>query len=127
MMSKIKTIYLDMDGVLSNFEKRYSELFEKTPKEARDNKEFNPDWKKFIDTEQFSKLEWFDGAKELLQYIDSLNLKVEILSSSGGYKFHDKVREQKIKWLRDRGIQYSKYRVWKKVKSCVCFEYKLVD
>lgn len=99
-------IYLDMDGVLCNFEKKYTELFNRTPKEARDNKEFNPDWKHFIKEKSFEKLEWYPGGKELLTYVKSLNLPVEILSSSGGERFHGEVTAQKIHWLRNHGIQY---------------------
>ena len=33
-------------------------------------------------------------------------IHVEILSSSGGEKFHGEVTAQKIKWLRGHGINY---------------------
>jgi beta-phosphoglucomutase-like phosphatase (HAD superfamily) len=99
-------VYLDMDGVLTDFEKRYSELFKQTPKESRDKKEFNPDWHRFIKEKNFEKLEWHSGAKELLKYIQSLKVPVEILSSSGGEKFHGEVTVQKIRWLKKHGINY---------------------
>jgi predicted secreted acid phosphatase len=99
-------IYLDLDGVLCDFEKRYTELFDSTPKEARDRKEFHPNWKTFVKEKNFEKLDWFPGGKELLKYVESLNVPIEILSSSGGEKFHGEVTAQKIHWLRNHGISY---------------------
>lgn len=103
---KIKKIYLDLDGVLCDFEERYTELFKRTPYEARDKKEFNPDWKKFVQEGNFATLPWFKGGKELLAFIRKYPVSVEILSSSGGKKFHGEVTEQKIKWLRSHDINY---------------------
>lgn len=95
-----------MDGVLCDFEHRYTELFGRTPLEARDKKEFNPDWKKFVHEGNFATLPWFPDGKELLAFIRKYPVTVEILSSSGGKKFHGEVTAQKIKWLRSHDIDY---------------------
>lgn len=95
-----------MDGVICNFEKKYIELFGKSPLEARDQKEFSPNWKKFIEEKSFEKLDWFPGGQDLLKYVRETNLPVEILSSSGGEKYHGEVTAQKIMWLRNHGIDY---------------------
>jgi hypothetical protein len=105
-MKKYTKIYLDMDGVICDFEKKYSSMFGKTPLEARNQKEFSPNWKKFIEEKSFEKLDWFHGGQELLKYIRSTKLPVEILSSSGGEKFHGEVTVQKINWLKKHGINY---------------------
>lgn len=102
----IKKIYLDMDGVLCDFEKKYFTLFNETPSETRDKKTFNPNWKEFVKGENFSKLDWYPGGKELLEFIKQFPIDVEILSSSGGERFHAEVRTQKINWLRTHGIKY---------------------
>jgi beta-phosphoglucomutase-like phosphatase (HAD superfamily) len=105
----IKKIYLDMDGVVADFEKRYTEMFGKSPSEARQTKEFNPHWTKFIETEQFKTLDWWPGAQEFLKFIDDLHkqgIEVEMLTSSGGQKHHEKVAMQKVHWLCSKGIPY---------------------
>lgn len=103
----IKTIYLDMDGVICNFIGRYEELFEMGPDEARDRKEFSSQWAKFVTTEQFKTLDWWPGGQRLLHFISTIkNVNVEMLTSSGGAKFHDLVTEQKLFWLKSNNINY---------------------
>jgi hypothetical protein len=107
---KIKKIYLDMDGVVANFEKRYIELFGDSPDgcvsldytNSRDKKEFSENWKSFIDGKNFETLDWWPGGPELITYLCQLSPDmVEILSSSGGNKYHDEVVEQKKKWVEN--------------------------
>jgi hypothetical protein len=42
----------------------------------------------------------------LLDHLKRINLPVEILSSSGGKKYHEQVEADKIKWLKDHNILY---------------------
>jgi hypothetical protein len=100
-------IYLDMDGVLCNFERRYFELYNELPGSMRDRKIFNKNWDHFVLTKQFEQLDWWPGGKELVEYVNSLpNVKVEILSSSGGEKYHDEVLQQKLVWLERNGLNF---------------------
>jgi hypothetical protein len=105
-MKRFTKIYLDMDGCLTDFEKQYVKLFGKTPLDARNQKEFSPNWTKFVEGRNFEKLDWFPGGQELIKYVQSTKLPVEILSSSGGEKFHGEVTVQKIHWLKKHGINY---------------------
>lgn len=96
-----------MDGVLCNFEKRFTELYGKDALGARDRKNFTINWPNFIMDGNFESLEWFPGGKELLDFIQNeTDWEVEILSSSGGEKFHSEVAAQKVVWLCDNGIPY---------------------
>jgi hypothetical protein len=102
----IEKIYLDMDGVLTNFESRWAELFGGPPGVVRDRKNFSDEWPQFVKKGAFKTLDWFPGGQELLKYIQSKKVTVEILSSSGGARFHFEVVEQKDFWLRTHGIFY---------------------
>lgn len=103
----MKTLYLDMDGVLCDFNKRYAELFGQTATESRERKEFTEQWKQFIDGDNFATLDYYPNALELLEFVDNIpNINIEILSSSGGYTHHKKVFEQKEKWLQEHNIKY---------------------
>ena len=98
-----------MDGVLCDFEKRYIELFNESPSSMRDRKDWSINWTKFIETEQFKTLDRFVGSPDLLTYINwchNEGINIEILSSSGGLKYHKEVTEQKIHWLCEKGIPY---------------------
>jgi len=102
----IEKLYLDMDGVLTNFELRWAEIFGFPAQTVRDRKNFDSEWPKFVAQKQFETLEWFPGGQILLQYVKSMNVPVEILSSSGGVKFHEEVKNQKKFWLKSQGITY---------------------
>ena len=97
-----------MDGVLCDFNKRYTELFGVEAASTRERKEYTEQWKLFIEGRNFANLDWFPGAHELLEYVKTLEGKVniEILSSSGGELFHDKVVVQKLHWLQTHNIPY---------------------
>ena len=100
----IEKIYLDMDGVLCNFERRYFELYNELPGSMRDRKDFNLHWDDFIQTKQFETLDWYPGADELVEACLATGLPIEILTSSGGLKNHDEVARQKAVWLNDHGL-----------------------
>lgn len=94
-----------MDGVLCNFEGRYIDLFKEIPGQSRDKKEFSKNWTDFVIGQNFTTLEFWPGAQELLTYIATVpNIKVKILTSSGGLKYHELVKDQKIQWLNKQGI-----------------------
>lgn len=99
-------IYVDMDGVLANFEKRYIELFKESPGETRAFKEFSVNWTEFVMNKNFETLEWWPGGQDLVAYL-SKNVplgNVEILTSSGGNKYHELVEEQKNVWVKKFGL-----------------------
>ena len=104
----IEKIYLDMDGVLCNFEKRYIELYKESPNSSRDKKNWSENWTDFVLTKQFETLDIFPGAIELLRYVRKTELPIEILTSSGGAKYHDLVAQQKDIWLKKQGLAYKR-------------------
>ena len=54
---KISKIYLDMDGVIAHFVKRYKELYRMEPREAEKHKKFDHYFNEFIATNQFANLD----------------------------------------------------------------------
>lgn len=104
---KISKIYLDMDGVLSDFNERYNSLFKEKPQSTRDRGEKHDNkWDQFVDGNNFETLDWYTGAEKLLQYVIKLDVPIEILSSSGGNKHHEAVKQQKKNWLKQHHIYF---------------------
>jgi len=96
------TLYLDMDGVLCNFDKAYRAL---DPEKA--------DRKKFRDAvftyKIFEDLEFMPDTQELLNYVSKLeNINIEILTSMGTYDEiqGNHARSQKLHWLNKHNIPY---------------------
>ena len=106
----MKTIFVDMDGVLCDFNKRYKELYLRTPQEVRADRErkmYSTYWHDFINNSQFAYLEWHEGGQELVEFLKSLtNVQLCILSSAGGFDRQREVMEQKIRWLRMHDISW---------------------
>ena len=100
-------IFLDLDGVCCDFNKRYVELFGEFPEGVyRREKHFWKNWKAFIAGNNFATLDKMPDADVLLSYLESTKLPIEILSSSGGHEYHDIVVAQKSEWLNKHNIQY---------------------
>ena len=105
-MHKITKIYLDMDGVIADFNKRYKELYKIEPKEADTYKTFDKFFTMFIADRQFGKLDLMPDAMELINYLRSLEVPTEILSSTSSEKRDAEIREQKIEWLKNHNIEF---------------------
>jgi hypothetical protein len=96
-----------MDGVLCSFERRYFELFGESPGSSRHRRNFSGNWIEFIEGENFATLDWNPGGQELLAYVRTIpNIEIEMLTSSGGMKYHSEVTIQKTQWLCERGIEF---------------------
>ena len=96
------TLYLDMDGVLCNFDKAYRAL---DPEKA-DRKKFR---EAVFTYKIFEDLEFMHDAHVLLDYVAKLeNINIEILTSMGTYdelQGHE-AKTQKLYWLHKHNIPY---------------------
>lgn len=96
------TLYLDMDGVLCNFDKAYKSL----RTHAEDGNRFRAAVMEF---HIFEDLEFMPDAMELMNYVSKLDgINIEILTSVGTF---DETRgtaakHQKTKWLDSKNIPY---------------------
>ena len=107
-MPKINCIYLDMDGVIADFEKRYVELFKVQPSSTREYKEFNKFFDKFIADGHFETLDLMPDAMDLVRALRNALPPTQILSSTASEQRHKAISEQKIKWLETQGIDFQR-------------------
>ena len=107
-MRKINCIYLDMDGVIANFEKRYIELFNVEPSSARDYKEFNTFFDKFVADGHFETLEMMPDAMQLIVALRNALPPTQILSSTASQKRQEAISAQKTKWLETHDIDFQR-------------------
>lgn len=105
-MLKISCIYLDMDGVIANFDKRYEELYGKISEEER-RKKFHGNFKEFIENGHFAKLEKMPDADLLLEFLRKAPVPTQILSSTAREEYNDDVSKQKLIWLQTHGITFT--------------------
>jgi len=105
-MPKIDKIYLDMDGVIADFVKRYNELYHMDPDSKEARKNFSNRFMNFIRTKQFETLEPMPDTSALIEYLKNQDVPVEILSSTGKPENHEEVARQKTVWLCNHGISF---------------------
>jgi len=102
----ITKIYLDMDGVIADFNARYKELYKIYPSEADTYKVFDGFFTQFIDDQQFAKLDLMSDAVELIEYLKTLSIPTEILSSTSSERRDAEIRKQKLEWLDKHDITF---------------------
>ena len=103
---KATKIYLDMDGVIADFVKRYKELYHMDPREAEKKKEFDKYFHDFIDKQSFATLDVMPGAVEAMIYLKNLHIPTEILSSTAKPEYHEEISKQKKIWLETNGVPF---------------------
>lgn len=109
----MKIIFVDMDGVITDFNRRFTELFSVPPGDETINISNSKksstkiaQWNEFIDNQHFSSLDWHQGGEKLVEYLKSINVQKCILSSSGGFERNRDVASQKYKWLTEHKIDW---------------------
>ena len=101
---KISKIYVDMDGVLCNFEKRYIELYGDI-RDCDRRTSFRPNFNEFISTNQFATLDIMPDFHLLVQYLNLLHdIPKQILSSTAYEETFETISKQKREWLGDHSV-----------------------
>jgi hypothetical protein len=101
---KFDKIWVDMDGVIADFDKRYVKLYgSKSASMAIKNEQ---QFREFIDGQNFATLDLYPGALTLLKYLKLLPIPIEILSSSASPEYHDEISRQKKIWLDTHQITF---------------------
>lgn len=106
-----RNIFVDMDGVLTDFNTHYHTLLDVTTSDARKQgfEYYVQLWDKFLDQQGFAQLPWFDGGMQLvheLEGLDESKYQLCIMTSAGGYHRQAEVYQQKAKWLANNGIDW---------------------
>ena len=104
---KISCIYLDMDGVIADFVKRYREIYHMEPREAEKHDKFKKFFDEFIENNNFATLEPMPHALDAVNYLKKLHVPTQILSSTANEKYHDIIGKQKMIWLQKYGITFN--------------------
>lgn len=100
-------VYLDMDGVLADFDQRYRMLFgQSSQNQNRQSGSGKKRWEQFVLGNQFETLPMYEYVPTMIRDIKSLTDDIQILSAVGGEDYADLVADQKTAWLRDHGIDF---------------------
>lgn len=108
----MRTIFCDMDGVLSDFVAGYKYIVGRTPEDVRGSGEkglYSMYWDTFVDADGFTRLPQMPDAHVLVDYLNSLpsnKFNICILSSAGGFHRQKDVAKQKIRWLSLHNIHW---------------------
>lgn len=105
MAQHVSKIYLDMDGVIANFEKRYVERYGHVSEQVR-RSVFRDNFKDFIATEQFATLDLMPDGRELISYLETLDVPTEILSSTAYDEVYETISMQKNRWLNTHNVTF---------------------
>jgi phosphoglycolate phosphatase-like HAD superfamily hydrolase len=105
---KIDKIYLDMDGVICDFMKRYKEMFKHVPRRDESTAQWHKNFEQFIKTKQFETLDLEPGAESLIEFLKKQDVPVEILSSTALPKFDKEISKQKEVWLKEHNIDFKR-------------------
>ena len=98
------TVYLDMDGVVCNFQEKFEVL---KPAGVKYDKDIFA--KAVMEGKIFEDLNWMPNGRRLINHIRSIHgVKVEMLTSVGTHRTEQgaEAARQKTVWLKRHGIDY---------------------
>lgn len=108
MSKRIDCIYVDMDGVIADFNKSYKERFNMLPEDARSKKDFYNLFDIFIKEQGFANLDLMPDANLLISFLNGLDIPKEILSSTAREDTYDEISRQKGIWLQTHNIAWKR-------------------
>ena len=109
MSKRVKKIYVDMDGVLANFEKRWVDIYGFDPEMTHKHKaQRKQEFQDFVDNKEFAVLEPMPDMHVLVEYLNDklAHVPKEILSSTAKEDYFDTLSVQKGAWLENHNIDW---------------------
>ena len=113
----ITEIFLDLDGVCADFEKRYNELYNAEPEvnyslsKNKISKLHRERFKSFVDSNHFATLDIIHGTQEAMSFFVEVNEKHKIpvcfLTSSAREEYLTTIENQKKQWLKSHNIIFN--------------------
>ena len=110
----IKTIYVDMDGVLADFKKRFVERFKEEPEvdypsKNKEKSAYKGRFATMVEEQQFATLDPMIDLDDGLQFLSSIEFDydIKLLSSTARIELKQTISSQKEQWLKDYDIKYA--------------------
>lgn len=104
-MNNNRKIFVDMDGVLSDFEARFIHVNGYSPSSKKNT--WSSFWRNMVDGNHFATLDLMPNAPSLIDYLKNIKgIDIAILSSSGVFADHSEVQRQKLEWLKSNDIDW---------------------
>lgn len=96
----IKTVYLDMDGVIADLNAYYYKRYGIIPRNDPDHKD---NWPEAVRNGMYKELPFYKENREIVYYLLNSDVKVVILSCATKANY-DLVSEHKDFWLKHHGL-----------------------
>ena len=96
----IKTVYLDMDGVVADLNAWYSARYGIIP---REDPNYHINWAEAVHDGMFKKLPFLEDSRELVYRLMNSGVEIKMLSCATKANF-DIVSEHKTEWLKEHGL-----------------------
>lgn len=110
----VKELYVDLDMVLANFEKRFKEIFRESSlisyplSNNAKAKKYKQEFKEFVAGNNFATLEPMPDFHQAALFLNKISKKVPtyILSSTANEEYLHEISRQKKEWLKKHDIHF---------------------
>ena len=113
----ISELFIDMDGCVSDFHKRYEELYSIEPEvdyNTSNNKKqkfHRENFKQFVEDEHFANLDPMPDFQEGLEFLEWINnehnIPVCFLTSTATEEYLNEISKQKREWLKKHNVKFN--------------------
>lgn len=112
----IEELFIDLDGVMADFHKRYHEIFNEDAaidynvSNNKKAKKYRKNFHKFIEDKQFATLDPMPDFKEGIEFLEWINIEHKIpvcfLTSTAKEEYLNEISSQKKEWLKNNNIRF---------------------